>query len=235
MRKIIVMSLFFVAFLCQCEKTESIEGLWIVKNVSMGDQEVTPNGRWTRFNSDQTQESGNGWYRHSYGSWELNPEKSELSIVNTNGLKDSNAPFKVSINGNEMIWERTEEGQPLRVKLERSKELPSILADEGMGLWKLESAQGDGSFFEKSTGEDAIGILFLKWDRRFMIGTQKGRVDGVYNVHGHKPEIELIPYGEQYNRSFWNMEIRENVLTLKLLNSDSTVTRTFKRIYEFPQ
>lgn len=235
MRNIFLLPFLFVALLISCQKKENIEGLWVVKKVSVGDQEMTPNGRWTRFNSDQTQESGNGWYRHSHGSWELNRENGELSVVNENGLKDTGDPFIITIEGDEMVWDRMEEGQQVKVTLKRSSELPSTLADEGMGLWKLESTQGKGIFFEKSAGTEPMGILFLRWDRRFMIGSEKGRVDGVYNVHGHKPEIELIPYGEQYNRSFWNMEIRDNVLTLRLLNTDSTVTRTFKRIYEFPQ
>ena len=45
---------------------------------------MTPNARWMRFNPDFTQESGNGWFQHSLGSWSLNSIKGELSIVNDN-------------------------------------------------------------------------------------------------------------------------------------------------------
>ena len=235
MKNFIFLSLFLGLFLNSCEEKERIEGLWIVKKVSIGDQEKTPNARWTRFKPDHTQESGNGWFQHSYGTWDLDPVNNELTIVNTNGLNDPNAPFNITIHGDQMFWVRMEEGQEVKVSLERSEQLPSTIGDEVMGLWELESMEGNDGYFGDSEGSQAKGILFFRWDKRFVIGSEKGRINGVFNVHGHKPEVEMIPYGDQYKRNFWNMEIQENVLTLSLLNSDSTVTRTFKRIHEFPQ
>ena len=53
----------------QTQKENAILGLWVVKKVKMGDQEMTPIARWMRFNKDSTQTSGNGWLQHSEGSW----------------------------------------------------------------------------------------------------------------------------------------------------------------------
>lgn len=104
-----LLSLMIIFTFFSCEKKSTIEGLWIVKSVVIGQKEMTPNARWIRFNSDHSQESGNGKFQHSYGTWKLNLESNELSIENLNGLDDLNEPFVTSISKNEMIWERTEE------------------------------------------------------------------------------------------------------------------------------
>ena len=229
-----ILSLIIVLSLFSCQKTTTIEGLWVVKSVVVGDEEMTPNARWTRFNSDQTQESGNGRFQHSYGTWKMNFETNELSIVNLNGLDDLNAPFSVSINQNEMIWERIEEGQNVKVTLVRSSQLPETYGDKILGLWKLESAIGNGNYFGQSDKKETNDYIFFRWDKRFVIRSEKGRIYGVYNVHGHKPEVELIPYGEELNRDFWKIQFEENGITLELLNTDKTVTRKFTRIHRFP-
>ena len=233
MHKIYLIIVIGIAFLSSCEKSPSIEGLWIVKSVTIGDEEMTPDARWMRFNSDLTQESGNGWLQHSVGNWKLDTETNSLTIVNKNGIDDPNEPFKITLSNNEMIWQRTEEGQNVIIKLETTLRLPSTSGDKLLGLWKLEKAVGKGSYFSTSNVND--DYLFFRWDKRFIIGTEKGRVHGVYNVHGHKPEVELIPYGDQYPRDFWKINFGEKAITLKLLNTDSIVTRKFIRIHNFPQ
>lgn len=196
-----ILSLIIVISFFSCEKTATIEGLWVVKSVVVGDEEMTPNARWSRFNSDLTQESGNGRFQHSYGTWKLNPESDELSIENSNGLDDLNEPFVVSISQNEMIWERTEEEQNIKVTLVRSSQLPETYGDKILGLWKLEKAIGNGNYFKESDNKEINDYIFFRWDKRFVIESEKGRINGVYNVHGHKPEVELIPYGDKVKRN----------------------------------
>ncbi|CAL2090436.1 hypothetical protein [Tenacibaculum sp. 190524A05c] len=222
---LLLLSLLFV----NCKTENTIEGLWIVESVKSGEHEVTPNARWMKFNNDFTQTSGNGWFQHSVGTWNLNKDTNELSMINTNGIKDTNEPFVITIDGEKMTWNRTEDGQPLTVSLKRTDKLPTTYGDQVLGLWKLNNSTGKGNFFENNNG-----VLFLKWDRRFSIRSSLGRFSGVYNVHGHKSEIELIPYGKDLKRSFWKVDFKENQIDLTLLNSDSTVTRSFVRIHEFP-
>ena len=230
-----ILSLTIVLSFLSCEKTKTIEGLWVVKSVIVGDEEMTPNARWTRFNSDLTQESGNGRFQHSYGTWKLNQNSSELFIENTNGLDDINEPFLISLNQSEMIWERTEEGQNIKVILERSSQLPETYGDKILGLWELEEAIGNGRYLKESYKKEINDYIFFRWDKRFVIESEKGRVNGVYNVHGHKPEVELIPYGDEVNRDFWEIQFDESQITLKLLNSDTIVKRKFRRIRKFPE
>ena len=160
-----LLSLLMIFTFLGCEKNTTIEGLWIVKSVVVGEKEMTPNARWTRFNSDKTQESGNGRFQHSYGTWKLNPESNELSMDNSNGLDDLNEPFVVSISRNEMIWERSEEGQKIKVILERSSQLPETYADKILGLWKLERAVGKGNYFEQTDKNGLNDYLFFRWDK----------------------------------------------------------------------
>lgn len=233
--KLLILLLAACLTLTNCEKKSTIEGLWVVKSVKVGEDEMTPNGRWSKFNADFTQESGNGWFQHSIGTWSLNPETHELTIINTNGLNDPYDPFKVTMeNNNTMTWKRNEEGQDIQIFLERSNTLPTTYGDELLGLWQLEETFGNGPYFE-SDSLSTNSSIFFRWDRRFVLNSEKGRISGVYNVHGHKPEVELIPYGSELNRNFWKIDFGDNSITLHLLNSDSTVTRQFKRIHEFPK
>lgn len=218
--------------LISCDTQPSINGLWVIESVKVGEEDMTPNARWVRFNADYSQQSGNGWFQHSVGTWSLNENTNQLTVIDTNGTIDSSEPFRVSFYENNMIWKREEEGQQVEVRLRKTDTLPQTFGDKLLGLWLLEEAKGDGGFFTES--ESSNNSLFLRWDRRFVIRTEQGRVTGVYNVHGHRPELELIPYGEQ-NRSFWRVEYGKDTITLSLLNSEKEVIRTFKRINEFPE
>ena len=225
-------SLIMILLLFSCTKTKSIEGLWVVESVVVGNKEMTPNARWMRFNSDLTQQSGNGWFQHSIGTWSFETKLKELSIKNTNGLIDKNEPFKVSFENNKMAWKRIEEGQNLVVNLKKTNKLPKTYGDQLLGLWKLKESNGNGIFFDESIQNNEY--LFFRWDKRFLINSSKGRIRGVYNVHGHKPEIELIPYNDKIKRSFWKVDYNEDRISLNLLNSDSVIVKKFVRIQEFP-
>lgn len=230
----LILLIIFLSFF-SCEKVKTIDGLWVVKSVVVSDEIMTPNARWMRFNSDFTQQSGNGWLQHSVGTWNFNKKSMELSIKNTNGLIDENEPFKISFEDKKMIWKRMEEGQNIKVILERSSELPQTYGDKLFGLWELERTIGSDNYFEESDKKEMGNYIYFRWDKRFVIESEKGRVNGVYNVHGHKPEVELIPYKDQVNRNFWKIDFEENRITLKLLNSEKIITREFKRMQQFPK
>ncbi|MFK7757678.1 MAG: hypothetical protein AB8B53_12180 [Flavobacteriales bacterium] len=224
--------LLFISFiLIQCGQKPSIEGLWVVKSVTAGEENLTPNARWMRFNSDLTQESGNGWLQHSVGTYAL--KNHELTVINTNGIVDQSDPFKIDVSGSEMTWKRMEEGRPIEVNLVKAFQLPLTYSNQMLGLWGLEESVGNGNYFSDKV--QPTDYLFFHWDHRFTIESERGRVRGVYNVNGHRPEVELIPYGAENPREFWEIDLEENRITLNLLNTDSVKTRVFKRIHEFPR
>jgi len=235
MNKLLFITLIFFFILPACNQQPSIEGLWVVKQVKVGNREMTPNARWMRFNADSTQQSGNGWFQHSYGTWKMNNKTQELSVIDLNEINDPYEPFKVRIENNMMNWTRTEDGENIEVTLEKSEQLPATFGDKILGLWKLEEAIGDDEYFSPNENEPTSDYIFFRWDRRFVLNSKKAKVNGVYNVNGHKPEVELIPDNEQLNRSVWQIDFEENAIDLKLLNTDSLVSRKFARIHEFPQ
>ena len=217
--------------LFSCQPKESIVGSWQVTAVSVGEDEMTPDARWMRFYDNQTQESGNGLFQHSYGKWEM--KGNQLKVRNTNGLKDTYDPFTVQLEGKTMHWEREEDGQKVKVILERSEKIPLSFGDKVLGLWKVEEVVGNGPYFQE--GEGPSSTLFLRWDKRYVLRNESGRCTGIYHVHAHRPELTLIPSNSRKERSRWKIEYLENGISLQQINSDSLIQRSFLRIDEFPE
>lgn len=233
MRTFLIGFLIVGTFQLAAQSKESLVGLWLISEVRVGEQMMTPDARWSRFNADGTQESGNGWFQHAYGTYEFDEGSMELSVETKNQLDDPFGPFNVSFEGsNEMSWIRREEGEQVQVSLVRIDELPSTNRDKLIGLWQLKEAEGAGPFYEEDGNES--DYLFIRWDGKFVIGKSGNRIYGVYNVHAHKPEIELIPYGDS-NRSFWKFDLQQSEIEISLLNSEHTVKRRFERIRSFPK
>ncbi|MEM8569031.1 MAG: hypothetical protein AAGF85_21405 [Bacteroidota bacterium] len=97
----------------------------------------------------------------------------------------------------------------------------------------IKKVKGGGPYFNSDSIQES-DYLFLRWDKRFVIRANNRRVNGVYNVHGHKAELELIPYNNELDRDFWFVDFGDDEIILTRLNSDSLITRTFSRINAFP-
>lgn len=233
MRHILLFILIMLSNQLFGQTIEDIAGLWLVNEVKVGSEIMTPNAKWTRFNSDYTHQSGNGRFEHSYGQWSFDPETRALSIATTNGLDDPFGAFTVEVMDSKMKWTRMEEGEEVLVYLEKINELPETYRDRVLGLWKLKDLVNDGEFYKGSP--NAEDYLFIRWDGKFVVGTAAGKQYGVYNVHAHKSEIELIPYGGDSGRSFWSIQFESNGFRLTLLDEANSTIRKFVRIKEFPE
>ena len=190
----------------------------------MGTQEMTPIARWTRFNADATQASGNGWFQHSIGSWDLNGNK--LSIENSNGIVDNSEPFQVFLEDEKMIWKRKEGADSVRVILKKIDKLPMSEGNKLLGLWKhIESSQKN---------IDSVKMFHFRWDNVYVkYGTKNKREFGVFKIHGHKPEIQMVNYGESNSFNFWKFEISKD--TLIMTATDKSREIRFKKSHQFPQ
>ena len=231
MKNVLSTLLLFLSFEGMTQSADDLAGLWVIEEVKVGSETMTPNARWTRLKSDFTQESGNGWFQHSFGTWSFNEITKELKILTENGLDDRYGSFKVRLSVSGMIWERMEDGMKVIVTLAKGDRLPATYRDELLGLWQLEEAKNDGFFYSEIV--DSADYLFIRWDGKFVVGSEGNKTYGVYNVHGHKSELELIPYGEE-DRSFWSVKFLNEGFEMKLLNSAEETTRRFKRIRIFP-
>lgn len=220
-----------ILFCYGCKPELKIEGLWGVISVKVGEQEMTPNARWVRINPNGTQESGNGWFQHSIGTWETTDD--QLKMINTNGLEDGYGGFQYRLIDQEMIWKREEENQSVEILLKRASKLPKTYADQLLGLWQLEEASGSGNYFSDTVKPQ--DYLYFGWDRRFLINTSLGKFRGVYHVNGHRPLVEFIPNDENLIRNRWEIDFQEDGITLTEMNTATSTTRKFKRIYVFPE
>lgn len=233
---ITLVTLLAVILLTACKSKEnnnsSIEGLWLVEKVQMGTEEMTPIARWTRFNANYTQSSGNGWLQHSVGSWNLNGNK--LSVENSNGVSDSFEPFQVSLEGEKMVWKRKEEKDTVQVFLKKIEELPTSKGNDLFGLWKLVGYAENGVDAISKINVPERAMIHFRWDNVYVQHNMpRDKRTGVYKIHGHKPEIQMINYGEGNSFDFWKFEISNDTLTMT--STDNTTEIIFKRSHQFPQ
>ena len=217
-------TLMLQATACYCQ---NIDGLWLVDQVLVNAESMTPQAKWIRFHQDGTQESGNGWRQHSIGTYTFSKEDEILQMQSLNGLKDLAEPFEVTLRGDSMFWNRNEEGAFIEVKLTRVQELPAAPVDKLLGLWEL---------MEIIKHEDHKAVakekpfIYLGWDNRFrMRNINSEEMRGVYQVHGHKPEIRF--YGRNKLLFVAQFEMSGNNEVEMLLDGK---TFRYKRIYEFP-
>ena len=216
---------FITLFSCGTEK--KIIGLWQVEKVKMGEQEIA---RWTRFNKDQTQESGNGWFQHSIGTWQFNPNNKEIAVINSNGLKDEFGAFTLRMENEKMVWQREEDGNRVEVILKKIDQLPQSPANQLLGAWKLENK-------EDNANKKAISYLFFRWDRIVIDkAANQAKRFGTYKTHGHKNELQIIYYGDPLQQINWNYSFDQSGdLTLSGKRNGEKVDLQYKRIDYLPQ
>jgi len=236
MRTTIIKTFFFVFLItlinsCENQKKETgIVGLWLVEKVEVGENSMTPISKWTRFNSDSTQTSGNGWLQHSYGNWSLKDNR--LQVTDQNGIIDTAEPFTIEVKENTMTWKRTEEGQEVTVSLKRIDKLPQSEGNKLIGLWKLNRVTHDGNDMTLVINPEGKTMMHLRWDNMYVqYNMPKGKQFGVYKIHAHKDEIQLVSYVNKSEFSFWNFSIQGNKLTMT--STDEKNILEFERIHQF--
>ena len=231
---IIILAAFCINCLgCTSNK---VTGLWIVDNVQVGDQKMTPNARWVRLNKDGTQQSGNGWYQHMQGTWSFDKASDAIAIANVNSPEDPFGPFTVEFAKEAMTWSRDEGGMEVLVTLSTIDEIPSSAGDILLGIWDLTSATEDGKTAMKDLDPLDNRYLFIRWDKIVEIrNTPDGTIRGIYRVDPHRPVIEIAYYGQDRTYEQWSFTIDGNTLNLSSTKDGVTRTREYKRIYTFPE
>ena len=214
---------------------QSLPGLWLVQEVSMGDQSVTPQERWFRYDDDGNFSSGNGWLKHSEGSYVYNPSDSSFETRSQNEPKDEFGAFKLWFEGERMIWQRMEADMQVTVKLERIEVVPPSLVDQVQGLWQLDSLTFTEFDLPDQETKPPAEQLFLRWDReyRVYIKNQDTR-RGYWHLHGHRPELILISNKENPEIMRYSVQIEDDVLSLTIIDGNSRIARMhYHRADEF--
>ncbi|HYF69292.1 MAG TPA: hypothetical protein VD884_14205 [Ohtaekwangia sp.] len=220
---------FIVFFFCGFSIEAQIEGLWVVKQVNVGEKQMTPVAKWFNLKDDGTQFSGNGWLQHSYGTWQYGDKDSTLILHTVNEMDDGFGAFHVVYSDSTMLWERVEDGQTVIVKSVRADVLPPGPVDKIKGVWILETVFNNGVDVTNDVNVSRLTYLFLRWDRIFIEGEgEKVLRRGAWVVDGHRPVVTLISDVEAEPREKWSVEFFENGLILTGLSDHN---KMLKRVY----
>ena len=229
---------FFILFLIfSISNAQPVIGFWKVKNVQVGEFELTPMAKWTKINSDGTYQSGNGWLQNMEGKWTFDSKIMKYLPISSFGIKDEFGAFSVSFKNNSMKWQREENGDTVVVLLEKITKLPKSPADQIKGLWELKEVVKPDELDTSTVDSEEIRYIFLKWDRRYWARkfNSKQRF-GYWHVNGHKPELTLIDDEKGRPKERWNILVTNNELTMVgISDSNMNIIKKYKSISEFPE
>ena len=237
MSQLLYRTLLIVLLLTTLFSAQGIIGLWEIKNVTVGEESMTPIAKWTNIKPDGTYTSGNGWLQNSQGTWNYDEDKKELTNTETIGLIDEFGAFNVSFADDNMIWERVEEGMNVTVILQKIETIPQAPADMSQGLWDLVSVNdGEGDLTNSFDPENKY-YIFIRWDRIYVERTPEGnRETGYWHMHGHRPEITLLPHNPDKQPESWRVENSMSKLVLTgISDSNKGKVYKFKRLNQFPE
>jgi hypothetical protein len=214
-----------------CAKSR-IKGLWVADRVYAGSTDLSPKARWIRIDKKNVQESGNGWQKHSIGTWELKRKK--LTLVNSNGFTDPYEPFEVKFVKNGMEWIRHENDKRVKVLFTKIEEIPLSERDKLLGVWDLKTVLEDGKDLTLKYNVNRESYLFMRWDNMFELKLEDERTSGIYRIGGFLDEIELVYNTTDGKRQTFNFQIKNNRLVLTSVNSEIELIIEFIRTDRFP-
>ena len=119
----------------------------------------------------------------------------------------------------------------VKVTLSPIEELPVAPSDYLEGLWDLvEITENDISILDSFDGKDEHKLHF-RWDRIFINYSPDGeRLTGYWHIHGHRPDITLLPHQEDGTVESWRVEVNEKELLMTgLSDSNRTIQRKYVR------
>ncbi|MDN3204070.1 hypothetical protein [Algoriphagus sediminis] len=217
---------------------QDITGLWEVINVQVGEEEMTPIARWTRINENGTFESGNGWLKSSFGTYDYNEAEKSFLPTETEGLQLESefGAFKVEVMDEEMIWKREENGEPVTVLLSRIDELPKAPADKIIGLWMLTHIKDSGASDTRAIEENELKMFLIRWDRIYReMSMAEGRKTGYWHMNAHRPQVTMLPHTEGDPAESWALAFSPGKLTLTgISDSNRDIEMIFARQNKFP-
>ena len=97
---------------------------------------------------------------------------------------------------------------------------------------KIETISINDKSVTSTLNPDDKATLFLRWDNTYVFENYpQGKTYGIYKVHAHKPEIQMVNYGDKPQFQFYQFSIDKNNLILK--STDQKTKLELKRIYQF--
>ncbi len=230
LNSLVVFALILISFSTYAQE-ETVIGFWEVEVVEVGEENMTPVAKWFKINTDGTYQAGNGWLQNGQGNWNYDAENKMYSSTDSLDIADEFGGFSVSFHNEKMVWEREEEGMHVKVTLLPIEKLPMSPADYLEGIWDLveitENEQSILNDFDKENKHK----LFIRWDRIYINFSSEGKkLTGYWHIHGHKPEITLLPHQEDGKPESWRIEVnKKELLMTGISDSNRTIQRKYVR------
>ena len=227
---LVVLALTLISFTSNAQK-EKMTGLWEVEKVTVGKEIMTPVAKWFRINADGTYQAGNGWLQNGSGHWNYDAKNNLYTAADPLGMTDEYGGFTVSFDETKMLWQREEEGMQVTVTLKPIEKLPMSPADYLKGVWELVEITDNGVSILDDFDEENQHKLFIRWDRIYINFSPEGeKLTGYWHIHGHKPEITLLPHQENGTVESWRVEVNENELIMTgISESNRDIQRKYVR------
>ncbi len=208
------LQLLFFALLFTVVGSAQVSGFWKVIKVMVGDQEMTPVAKWFDLQSG-TVESGNGGVINIRGSYQLNDK--QLLFTNEAGEADPFGSFQVSFTDkdqstNSMIWQRKEGDRMVNVFLRKVKARPLAPWDQLVGNWTVTAFSESETELPAMISSLKDNTFFFRWDRIFIQNGHpvvEGNHTGIWQIHGHRPELRLLSNQGDDNDQRWQIEFKD--------------------------
>jgi len=200
---------------------QSFKGLWAIDTVMVGDQAMTPHGKWIRINNDCTFDSGNGWTKNSEGWLYFSKDSSTLKPVSFKGIEDPYGNFQIQYLKKKMKWRRLEDSILVTVTLSRIDEIPSILSDKILGLWEVKST-------------NSVTTLHFRPDGSYNESINRETESGYYFIHPHSSRLTLIPDHRKTSDRNYQLFDECGMLSIKSLKSKDARKIELTSIHSLP-
>jgi hypothetical protein len=206
-------------------ETPDLIGLWKVDQVTVGNENVTPTAKWFLFEADGTMTSGNGRVQNSLGSWAYY-EAQLIILQNTPQQTDEFGAFQVAFEGENMIWQRMEEGTKVVVTLSSTNEKPLAPWDEIVGRWKIKEQEinSTNNDIPPSSNFESWDSISLMWDRVYRkFGEDNQQIEsGIWHIGGHSNEVWLIN-NDGNTKDKWQLTFENNEMIWVLQRNDELI------------
>lgn len=225
----------FVTMLTNLTTAQPVIGFWGFTSVMVGERNMTPVAKWAKYSPDGTFISGNGWTQNSIGTWVYNEETNEFTPSNTNGIKDEYGPFRVSFEGEKMIWARDEDGMKVTVSLIKITDLPASPSDSIKGLWILSRVIDKNGKRLNDFDPNQKQFIHIRPDMRYRLrNPDQTFSQGFWHMDGHRPIFSLLNYDRQTENEVFSVSFNEQLLVMKSQNEEGLVYQ-YMRTNEFPK
>ncbi|MFT6871219.1 MAG: hypothetical protein ACJAVN_000216 [Roseivirga sp.] len=210
----------------------SIIGLWEVTQVTVSIDTMTPKAKWFEFLTDGTLSSGNGWLQNYLGSFNYDEDTQEL-LQASQGVVDEYGAFQIKIVDKSMTWQRTEEGQPVKISLIRASKKPLGPWDLLVGRWTIEKAEGlnpeTGAVLSEYSMRPEAYIF--RWDREYrkLNESYETSETGIWQIGAHFSELSIIS-NEGKSTVKWVLEFIDDQMIWIQKGDTETMKVYFKRI-----